>query len=266
MSKQIEMGPVTPPLPEFEFKTKFWFSLIGLIGVLLLGATLVADQLYRPEQFNISKISLTGDAAHVDREALKQSVIAAVDGNYFSLNSKKIIDVVQALPWVEKVRLRRRWPATLMIDIEEYQPVAIWGEERWLTTTGKLVKLPLPKNVVLPHLNAPSHEVHTVWPKYKQWSAKFARQGLRLQSMTLSKQHLYTLQLEYTSPMESALTGFEMVLAESNAEQQIDAFLSSYQQSLIDAPGQIKTVDLRYPSGFSVSRHAPEEIAQAAPN
>ena len=266
MSKQIDMGTVAPPITELDLKTKFWLSLVGLLGVLVVVAMLVADQLYSPEQFNISKISLTGDAAHVDREALKQSVIEAVDGNYFSLNSKKIIDVVQALPWVEKVRLRRRWPATLMIDIEEYQPVAIWGADRWLTTTGKLVQLPLPKNVVLPRLNAPSHEVETVWPKYKQWSAKFARQGLRLQSMTLSQQHLYTLQLEYTSPMASEHRGFEMVLAESNAEQQIEIFLSSYQQSLIDTPGLIKTVDLRYPSGFSVSRHEPEGFVQADSN
>lgn len=266
MVKQIDMAPVFSPVPGFEFKIRFWISLLTLLGVLVVSAMLIADRLYNPEQFNISKISLTGDAAHVDRAALKQSVIEAVEGNYFSLNSKKIIEVVQALPWVEKVRLRRQWPATLMIDIEEYQPVAIWGEDRWLTTTGKLVKLPLPKNVVLPLLDAPSQEVQIVWPKYKHWSAIFARQGLRLQRLDLSKQHLYTLQLEYTSPVVGEVKGFEMILAESNADQQINAFLSSYRQSLIDYPGQIKTVDLRYPSGFSVSRHEPAELAQADPN
>lgn len=266
MLKQIELSPVSHPESGIESKLKRWLSIAMLVILLGVSAMLIADRLYNPEHFNISKISLTGDAAHVDRAVLKQSVIDAVEGNYFSLNSDKIIAVVQALPWVEKVRLRRQWPATLMIDVEEYQPVAIWGEDRWLTTTGKLVKLPLPKNVVLPTLSGPGSEVEMVWPKYKQWSEIFARQGLRLRKMALSKQHLFTLQLEYTSRIAGRVKGFAMILAESNADQQLNAFLSSYRQSLINNPGRIKTVDLRYPSGFSISQHEPEELAQNASN
>lgn len=266
MFKQTALNPSSPGVEEVSSKLKYWFSLIALVTVLAMGGMLIADRLYNPELFNISKITLTGDAAHVDREALKQSVIETIEGNYFSLDSKKIIDVVQALPWVEKVRLRRQWPATLMIDIEEHQPVAIWGDERWLTTKGKLVTLPLPKNVVLPKLSGSANEVSVVWKKYKQWAANFARQGLRLNSMSLSKQHLYALQLEYTAKTAGRIKGFEMVLAESNADDQMNAFLASYRQSLIDYPGRIKMVDLRYPSGFSISQHEAKELVQTDQN
>ena len=103
----------------FKLKPKFKLSLMALGLVLILGASVafIADILYNPDQFKISKIALTGDAAHVDRESLKGSVIEMIDGNYFSLDTQKILNALYALPWVEKVRLRRQWPDTLMINI-----------------------------------------------------------------------------------------------------------------------------------------------------
>ena len=84
---------------------------------------------------------------------------------------------------------------------------------------------------------------------------------MRLGSMNLSRQHLYTLGLEYTSRSAGTARGFTMILSESNADSQLSAFLESRRQSLIEYPGLIKTVDLRYPSGFSVSHHEPEKLA-----
>jgi len=237
-------------------------GLVGLVVVLGLLVVLITDGLYNPRHFNISKITLSGDAAHVDRDKLRKSVVELIDGNYFSLDANKIIKNLHTLPWVEKVRLRRQWPDTLMIDIEEYQPIALWGEDLWLTTTGKLVALPLPPNIALPKLNAPVNEVDTVWPKYQKWSSLSARNGLRLRNLALSRQHLYTLELEYTTRSKNAVKGFTMTLTESNADSQLNAFLESRRQSLIEYPGLIKTVDLRYPSGFSISLHEPEKLVR----
>lgn len=259
---------VSPVLPgsSVDPRIRLGLSLLGLLLLLGLGTLLVTDHLYNQEQFNIRKITLTGDAAHVDRKQLQASVIEMIEGNYFSLNSANIVEAISILPWVDTVRLRRQWPDTLTIDIEEYQPIAHWGEEQWLTTTGKLVTLPLAKNVVLPQLDGPLNSTDRVWKTYQSWSALFARNGIRLRKMKLSKQHLYTLNLEYTTYQENAPRGFEMVLAEGNADQQLVTFLSSRRQALIDFPRQIKTVDLRYTSGFSISRYEPNKLANSALN
>ena len=155
-----------------------------------------------------------------------------------------------------------KWLVQAGDSVEEHQPIALWGKEKWLTTTGRLVALPLPSNVVLPQLSGPSSRVDEVWSKYQDWSAIFARHGIRLRSMDLSRQHLYSLELEYTSPGSEEARGFSMILAESNSDQQLSAFLEARRQALIEAPGLIKTVDLRYPSGFSVSRYEPEALVK----
>ena len=48
-----------------------------------------------------------------------------------------------------------------------------------------------------------------------------------------------------------------------DSDQQLRTFLEARRQSLIESPGQIKTVDLRYPSGFSVSHYEPETLAKS---
>ena len=123
--------------------------------------------------------------------------------------------------------------------------------------------LPLPSNVALPQLSGPAGRADDVWSKYQAWAALFGRHGIRLNSMDLSRQHLYTLYLEYTSPGYADAPGFSMVLAETNADQQLRTFMEARRQALIEAPGQIKTVDLRYPSGFSISRYEPETLAKS---
>lgn len=244
-------------------KLKLFLGLAGLLVGLGLFAVVVTDGLYNPRQFNINRITLSGDAAHVDRSGLQQSVVEMIDGNYFSLDSNKIIEAIHVLPWIEKVRLRRQWPDTLMIDIEEYQPIALWGEDRWLTTTGKLVTLPLPSNIALPQLDGPPGEADTLWPKYQEWSSLFAQNGLHLRNLSLSRQHLYTLKIAYTTRQEKSIKGFTMILSDLNADSQLRAFLESRRQALIEYPGLIKTVDLRYPSGFSVSLYEPEKLVKA---
>jgi cell division protein FtsQ len=262
MSKVMPVVNSAIPTLHLEPRLKFWLGLLGLIFALMMAVALITDSLYNPRLFNINRIMLSGDAAHVDRMRLRQSVVEMIDGNYFSLDSEKIIAALQQLPWVQKARLRRQWPDTLMITIEEHQPIALWGSDKWLTTAGKLVDLPLPKNIVLPKLDGPNHQVDGVWQKYKSWAALFARNGLRLRSMSLSKQHLYTLNLEYTTQRTNSIKGFSMILSESNSNKQLDSFLESRRRALIEYPDLIKVVDLRYPSGFSISHYEPEKLVK----
>ncbi|MEE9446871.1 MAG: FtsQ-type POTRA domain-containing protein [Arenicellales bacterium] len=259
---------MTPPISGVSAKFKLVISLVLGVAAFSAISVLVVDRLYNPQYFNISQISLTGDAAHVDRKTLTESVSKMIEGNYFSVNSKKILSALHTLPWVETARIRRQWPDTLMVNIEEYQPVAHWGERRWLTTTGKLVELPLPKNIILPHLSGPKDQVPEVWEKYQQWAKLFSQNGLNLRKVHLSKQHLYTLEVQYSGKQstQKVAKGFEMILLESNASQQLKTFLSSRQQALIETPNLIKMVDLRYPSGFSVSHYKVNNVASFGAN
>jgi len=130
MTKAMTIDTHLMPTLRIDPMLRLGLGLAGLVVALAMLVVLIMDGLYNPRHFNISKITLSGEAAHVDRDSLRKSVVELIDGNYFSLDANKITKSLHTLPWVEKVRLRRKWPDTLMIDIEEYQPIALWGQDK----------------------------------------------------------------------------------------------------------------------------------------
>ncbi|MFT5274160.1 MAG: cell division protein FtsQ [Saprospiraceae bacterium] len=226
--------------------------LIGITTLAIVGLTtgLLVDRLYQPTGFQLKKVALSGNPQHVDEALLKEAVVKALAGNYFSIDMAAIQQAMDEFVWVDEVSIRRRWPDTLMIDVTEHKPIARWGEDKLLTTKGKLAELPLVKTVWLPTLSGQADQHDYIYGQYQAWASAFSNQGLRLVSVKLSAQHLWTLQVEVLGKMRRA--PFEMILLEANSSAQLDSFLKSIRQSLIEHPRGIERVDLRYSSGFSI--------------
>ena len=37
---------------------------------------------------------------------------------------------MDALPWVERADVRKQWPDTLEVQLQEHEPFAFWGQDR----------------------------------------------------------------------------------------------------------------------------------------
>ena len=107
--------------------------------LLVLAGLFVADQMYNPERFRIESVAVSGGLQRVDAKQVQAVAARAISGNYFSLSLPHIEAQVEAVPWVFSASVRRRWPATLLVEITEVQPVAAWGEAHWLHASGDLV-------------------------------------------------------------------------------------------------------------------------------
>lgn len=226
-------------------------TTLTALAIISLAGGLLIDRLYRPAAFQIKEIVLTGNPQHVEEQAMREAVVEALKGNYFSIDMAAIHEAVDdQFPWVDEVSIRRRWPDTLMIDIVEHKPVAKCSDGKLLTTQGELIDLPQVDEVWLPVLSAPSEKMKFVYGQYKAWAPAFSKQGLRLVELKLSAQHLWTLSVEVLGQLQTK--SFEMVLLESNSASQLDTFLKSIRQNLIGHPSGIGRVDLRYSSGFSI--------------
>ncbi len=226
--------------------------LIAITALSIIGLTvgLLIDRLYQPAEFQIKEVALSGNPQHVDQKEVRQEILNALAGNYFSIDMPSIHQAMAKFPWVDTVSVRRRWPDTLMIDIVEHRPIATWSDGKLLTTEGKLVDLPLTDDTWLPVLSGPNDQMQLVYGQFQVWAPAFSKQGLRLVALSLSAQHLWTLTVEVLGQIQSK--PFEMVLLESNSSAQLSVFLQSIRQNLIDHPSGIERVDLRYSSGFSI--------------
>ena len=114
--------------------------LYKLLSVLVICAAIVAALTLF---FKVETIVVTGTARYTEAELL--DVIPVKQGdNLFLLNKFSIAEsIMESLPYVEEVRVNRKLPDTLLIEVAECQAAAVvmYNGAGWLiSSTGKIVE------------------------------------------------------------------------------------------------------------------------------
>ena len=249
--------------------------VIGIVFVVLLGFVFlfIVDWLYHPQKFRIEEVEVRGQLNYVDGNQVLAVVEKSLDGNYFSTSLAGIETRIKDIPWVYETSVRRQWPSTLVVEIEEVQPIAEWGEEQWLNSNGDLV----PRESWdgdLPLLSGPETMQEMVWDAFQKWHGMFAAHGLSLDRLVFDERELWYLTLSLTAlaldrnalvsaPEEKELTHaaeVTMIVDNSDASARIRRLISALNTQLIaEFPG-MKSIDLRYPNGFAINwiKQSPE--------
>ena len=264
-----------------------WLKTGIILVLIVLAGIFIADQMFNPAKFQITEIEVHGQFRHIDGKQVKRVVESGITGNYFSISLKKLENQIKDLPWAYSASVRRRWPATLVVDVVEVQPVAVWGESRWLNFTGDLVARQQPgkfqQYTQLPRLKGPDNDVSLVWQSFRRWSGKFASTGLSLDGLTLDSSGLWHLELSLgalamsrssetvvdsvsaeqgptsdqvdsnQADSESNQTGYvSMIVDDALANEHINRFIKTLNQHLIVQFPYMTSIDLRYPNGFAI--------------
>lgn len=71
--------------------------------------------------------------------------LASLEGEYIlTVDLDAVRERLQALPWVRRAALRRLLPGTILVELEEYEPAAIWhsqGGARLIDRQGEIVPI-----------------------------------------------------------------------------------------------------------------------------
>lgn len=241
---------------------------IGALVFLLLAAIVglfLVDRLYNPGKFRIEEVEIRGQFERIDPESVRATVAAELDGNYFSASLDDIEQAIRDLPWIFDASVRRRWPSTLVVDVDEVQPIAAWGEDRWLNASGHLVTSE-EWSGVLPILNGPDNMKERIWQAFQEWHGLFAAQGLSLDRLEFDERELWYLSLSLSAlalervapateddvdsvPMTAEVT---MIVDNSDAGARIRRLINALNSQLIAEFPSMRSIDLRYPNGFAI--------------
>ncbi len=255
--------------------TIVWLVLLGMVGLF------VVDRLYNPDKFRIEEIEVRGQLRNVNGERVKDSVVQVLQGNYFSTSLDHVESAIRELPWVFDVSVRRQWPSTLVVDVEEVQPIAEWGEAQWLNASGDLVARE-PWDQKLPALSGPVSMQKTVWQMFQQWHGMFASHGLSLDQLKFDERELWYLTLSLTalaldrnsltmngdqpSPLSNTISAVggkaefhhdylaevTMIVDNADATPRITRLINALNTQLIAEFPSMRSIDLRYPNGFAI--------------
>lgn len=228
----------------------------ALFGLFVLA--LVASGMWWLSQrpmftLKVIRVEALGDEPlrRMSRATIRGAAIPRIKGNFFTADLESVKQAFEAVPWVRRASVRRQWPNTLVVAVEEHTPLGTWGEDgRLLSTKGDLFIANLAEaeeDGPLPEFGGPDGSEKDVLARYKDLQDWFAPVKLRPKSLQLSRRYAWTVQMDNGMTVE---LGREQ--SGTTMRERVDRLLGVYPQLLADLQNRIESVDMRYPNGLAL--------------
>lgn len=221
-------------------------TLSGLVLVTMVASSIPLGMrwLSDPYRFPLSVVEVRGDFRFLEKEQLQAAVAQPAAGGFFTVDVDAVRAAAEQLPWVHKVSVRRIWPGTLRLHIEEQQPIAHWGELGYLNRFGESF---LPEETAmpleLPWLAGPDGHEIKVLEYYLKVAQALGPLGMQVARLELDRRRAWHLQLH---------DGVQLELGRADTWQRLQRFVRAYPEVFVGREEQLQQVDLRYSNGFSV--------------
>jgi cell division protein FtsQ len=215
--------------------------LVG-IAALVFGAALVA-MLLRSPMLPVRELRVTNPLEKTSRAQIEQAMRGRIAGNFFAVEPSEVRAGLQQLPWVRRVTVRRVWPDSIEVGIEEHVALARWGSDALVNTYGE--RFSAKTDQVLPLFLAPAGHETEVTLRYGSFKELLAPLGVVPERVVLSQRLAWQLRLS---------SGLHVMLGRDGdqAEARLRRFVGVYDSTLKTLQRKHEYVDLRYPNGFAL--------------
>ncbi len=213
-----------------------------------------------PTVLPVSDIQVSGKLNFVDKNEIKALVKQNIMGGYFTVDLAGIRALLLQKPWVKNVSLRKKWPASLNVFVEEQVPIAYWNKNAFLSEKGDVFKpADIDKRLNLPRLNGPQGQHHHVWQFMNILYRETALLNYEVVHLNLDERRAW--QLIIVEQNENRNNRIDVRLGRFDTEKRLQRFVrilpalsTEYGRASIDgfAENKIKVIDMRYPNGFAV--------------
>jgi cell division protein FtsQ len=213
-------------------------ALFGISLVLVLYGTL--RYVLSLPVFPLRAVELTAEPQRVPTELLEKVVREQLSGNFFTVDLEQTRQAFESLPWVRKVSVRRKFPWSLEIEIEEQVALARWSGTELVNTHGE-VFAGMTEQVLPIFIGQPDTSLQ-VTQMYGELNA--ALQPLRQQITQISLSPRYAWQVKLDK-------GMVLELGREEMQARLSRFVKVYPYSLAALARPANHVDLRYRNGFA---------------
>lgn len=247
--------------------TNFIANALALVAVAVIAAALIAWLINRP-YFNIARIYIEAmqeadKLEHVSPAVVKATVGTRLQGNFFTAQLDDIRKVFETVPWVRRAKIKRVWPNTLRVSLEEQQPLALWNENAMINTWGETFSAnrgELPDNWQLPQFYGPDNAERLVVQRYAELAHLLAPLNLSVKAIELSPRYAWSVELS---------DGLRLSLGRDPGADEADPhgrggalsfaariaqFVEAWPKLQQQLAGRaVRSADLRYPNGFAIT-------------
>lgn len=241
-------------------------NTLAVLAVVAMLAACIVWVGHRP-YFTLSSIELVSapdtELDYVSPESVRAVIAKRFDGNFFTVDLDEAREVFESVPWVRHASIRRIWPSTLRVQIEEQQPLALWNENQMINTWGEAFTAntgELADDTVLPQFSGPEGTEGLVVQRYAELARWFAPLDLQVRELDLSPRYAWKATLSNDlildlgrdpgadAPDPHGVPGALPFAAN------IQRFVQAWPKVVTRLEGRgVKQADLRYPNGFALA-------------
>lgn len=219
------------------------FVLLLLIGIFLLVLFWKSFVLLR-SNFLIERVLIKGEFHNEQAHAVESALSGHLSGDLFTVDLSAAHAAVVAIPWVADARLRRRWPDSVIVQIDERVPVARWQNNLYVDKHGAVFKQAYGVDTnELPMLHGPDEHSVEVLQQYQLISESLQQAAAELEVLQLDPRGTWAA---HTADNVVIYMGDDDII--SRLQRFVRIFNSSMNQNWSD----MESVDLRHGNGFAV--------------
>lgn len=178
-------------------------------------------------------------ANHADTRQEIRPVLAKLSGGLFSIDLDAAKQDLETLPWVRSATVRRVWPGSLDVSLEEHVPAAAWNGLAVIDVHGEV--FPVRPWKSLPSFFAPEGMEKEVIQRYGDFAAALAHGGWKIAEIRVDPRYAWQLMLT---------DGVTIELGRERLEERLRRFVTFFPLAQ-DRMADISRVDMRYPNGFA---------------
>ncbi|MDP5029723.1 MAG: cell division protein FtsQ/DivIB [Paraglaciecola sp.] len=219
--------------------------LLCLSLVLMLGLVKLLNWLDDEQRAPLQKIIISGQRQFIDDANIEKLVRQSQPGSFFELDVSQTHQMIEALPWVYRASVRKRWPNGLEIYVVEQVPAARWNDDLLLNQHGEVfdgIEVATRENISLPSLFGPGGSEQTALQGYRNMQSLLEVTHLQISELFLSERFAWNLRLA---------NGIKLNLGRSEFIDRLQRFVDIF--PLISTQDKtVDYVDLRYDTGLAV--------------
>lgn len=213
--------------------------------LLFFAAALFAWNWAAQRTWPVQWVQVEGTFRHVSAEEIRAQVAPQVKVGFFAIDAPNLRATIEDMPWIRHAEIRRRWPDSIVVTVEEQEPVARWHDGRFMNGSGELFDTGGVKGFeALPVLAGPAGLEMEVFEAWRSCVEVLLPAGLLIRSITLDERRAWSLELD---------DGAEVVLGRKATDTRIRRLARVYAR-LRDTEPPLAAVDVRYTNGLAVRR------------
>lgn len=225
------------------FSHGIWLVL-ALFALAIGGTTWVSTGIVASERWPIRWLEVNGSFQRVSAEQLRSSLAPLVSASFFTVDLQKLQGAALRKPWVAAVQVQKKWPDTVVVTVEEFQPLAHWNQEGLVSTRRSVFSAPDAVSIQgLPWLSGPESRLEDVLEKWELFNSMLARAGLEIETLELHDRGSWAMQVN---------NGTQLQLGRDDPVERLQRLMDSWRGLMAERNLPPSRIDLRYTNGFAV--------------